>query len=99
MLSFTDNGNQSVGRTYGKKNILQKFKRYVEKSIDWDQLCRIGIAHANCESIATRWGEDFGERIGKENVFVSEVGPALGVHSGPGGMVIACQNLKGEVHD
>jgi len=99
ILSFTDNGIQSVGRTYGKKNILQKFKRYVEKSIDWDQPCRIGIAHANCESIATRWGEDFGERIGKENVFVSEVGPALGVHSGPGGMVIACQNLKGEVHD
>ena len=99
ILSLSDSGIKAVGKSFGKKNILPKFKKFVEKSIDWNKPCRIGIAHTNNEEVAQRWGEDFGRRIGDENIFISEVGPAVGVHSGPEGMVIAVQTLEESLHD
>ena len=91
ILSFTPSGIKSVGKTFGRKNIIKKFKHYVEKSTNFEQPLRIGISHANCEEIALEYKEEFSKRIGKENVFISEIGPALGAHAGPGGMVIATQ--------
>ena len=99
ILSLSDSGIKAIGKSFGKKNILPKFKKCVEKSIDWNKPCRIGIAHANNEEVAHRWGEEFGKRIGNENVFISEIGPAIGVHSGPEGMVIAVQTLEEALHD
>ena len=99
ILSLSDSGIKAVGKSFGKKNILPKFKKFVEKSIDWNKPCRIGIAHTNNEEVAQRWGEKFGRRIGDENIFISEVGPAVGVHSGPEGMVIAVQTLEESLHD
>ena len=99
ILSLSDSGIKAVGKSFGKKNILPKFKKFVEKSIDWNKSCRIGIAHTNNEEAAQRWGEEFGRRIGDENIFISEVGPAVGVHSGPEGMVIAVQTLEESLHD
>ena len=99
ILSLSDSGIKAVGKSFGKKNILPKFKKFVEKSIDWNKPCRIGIAHTNNEEVAQRWGEEFGRRIGDKNIFISEVGPAVGVHSGPEGMVIAVQTLEESLHD
>jgi DegV family protein with EDD domain len=99
ILSLSDSGIKAVGKSFGKKNILPKFKKFVGKFIDWNKPCRIGIAHANNEEVAHRWGEEFGKRIGNENVFISEIGPAIGVHSGPEGMVIAVQTLEEALHD
>ena len=99
ILSLSDSGIKTVGKSFGKKNILPKFKKFVGKSIDWNKPCRIGIAHANNEEVAHHWGEEFGKRIGNENVFISEIGPAIGVHSGPEGMVIAVQTLEETLHD
>lgn len=91
ILSFTPSGIKPVGKTFGRKNIIKKFKHYVEKSTNFEQPLRIGISHANCEEIALEYKEEFSKKIGKENVFISEIGPALGAHAGPGGMVIATQ--------
>lgn len=99
ILSFTSKGIKPVGKTFGRKNIIGKFKQYVENTIDWDQPLRIGISHANCEEKALEFQNDFIQKVGKENVFVSEVGPGLGTHSGPGAMVIATQSLKDSLND
>jgi len=93
ILSFTSQGIKPVGKTFGRKNIMQKFKNYVQKTIDWNQPLRIGISHANCEGKAFELRDDFIKKVGKENVFVSAVGPGLGAHTGPGAMVIAIQTL------
>jgi len=99
ILSFTSRGIKPVGKTFGRKNIMQKFKNYVQKTIDWNQPLRIGISHANCEGKALEFRDDFIQKIGKENVFVSEVGPGLGAHAGPGAMVIAIQSLVDSLND
>jgi fatty acid-binding protein DegV len=56
ILSLSDSGIKAVGKSFGKKNILPKFKKFVEKSIDWNKPCRIGIAHTNNEEVALLWG-------------------------------------------
>jgi len=93
ILSFTSKGIKPVGKTFGRKNIMEKFNNYVQKTIDWNQPLRIGISHANCEEKALEFRDNFIQKIGKENVFVSEVGPGLGAHTGPGAMVISIQTL------
>ena len=93
ILSFTSKGIKPVGKTFGRKNIMEKFNNYVQKTIDWNQPLRIGISHANCEEKALELQDNFIQKVGKENVFVSEVGPGLGAHTGPGAMVISIQTL------
>ena len=93
ILSFTSKGIKPVGKTFGRKNIMGKFNNYVQKTIDWNQPLRIGISHANCEEKALELQDNFIQKVGKENVFVSEVGPGLGAHAGPGAMVISIQTL------
>jgi DegV family protein with EDD domain len=93
ILSFTSKGIKPVGKTFGRKNIMEKFNNYVQKTIDWNQPLRIGISHANCEEKALEFRDNFMQKVGKENVFVSEVGPGLGAHAGPGAMVISIQTL------
>ena len=78
---------------------MKKFNNFVEKKINWNQPLRIGISHANCEEKAFELRNDFIKKIGKENVFVSEVGPGLGAHAGPGAMVIAAQTLRDSLND
>ena len=99
ILSFTSKGIKPVGKTFGRKNILGKFKKYVEKTINWNQPLRIGISHANFEEKAFEFRDDFVQKVGKENVFVSEVGPGLGAHAGPGAMIIAIQTLRDSLND
>ena len=48
---------------------------------------------------AFEFRDDFIQKVGKENVFVSEVGPGLGAHTGPGAMVIAIQTLFDSLND
>ena len=93
IFSFTSKGIKPVGKTFGRKNIMEKFNNYVQKTIDWNQPLRIGISHANCEEKALKFRDNFIQKVGKENVFVSEVGPGLGAHTGPGAMVISIQTL------
>ncbi|MEC7926791.1 MAG: DegV family protein, partial [Candidatus Neomarinimicrobiota bacterium] len=99
ILSFTSKGIKPVGKTFGRNNIMKKFNNFVEKKINWNQPLRIGISHANCEEKAFELRNDFIKKIGKENVFVSEVGPGLGAHAGPGAMVIAAQTLRDSLND
>ena len=88
-----------VGITYGREKVLNKLKYFVEKKLDFNIPIRIGISHANCENTAFKFSEDFGKMIGKENVFISEFGPALGAHAGPGAMVISAQTLEDSLND
>ena len=45
------------------------------------------------EAFASKWAKDLQKRYGKENIILTDVGPALGVHSGPGSLIFAIQIL------
>ena len=54
---------------------------------------RVGLAHGDAPEIAEKAKTHF-KSLGAEKVISTEIDPALGVHAGPRGLVIAIQSLK-----
>ena len=43
------------------------------------------------EKFASEWAKNLREKYGEDNVILTDVGPALGVHSGPNSLIFAIQ--------
>ena len=82
------------GKLLGRKNIDKRFIQYIENKIPQNKSYRIGIVHGNCEQRARKFEKHFINKIGKESVFFSQIGPGLGTHAGTNAMGIAVQ-----IHD
>jgi len=92
ILSIDETGSiVTDGKIFGKRNLYDRFIKYVEKKIPPNSKYRIGIAHGNCEERARKFEKYFVNKIGKENVFLSQIGPGLGTHAGTNAMGIAVQ--------
>ena len=97
ILSFDRLGTlKPIGVTFGNNNKSEKFKKYVEKRIPIDKHIRIGIAHAKMDKFVECWSVELKKKYGEHNVIIAEMGPALAVHSGPGGLVFSIQTFSGE---
>jgi uncharacterized protein len=83
------------GKLFGKRNLYDRYLKYVEKKIPPNTQYRIGIVHGNCEQRARKFEKHFIDKIGKENVFFSQIGPGLGTHAGTNAMGIAVQLIDG----
>ena len=89
-------GNDAVGRIrpvgvlLGRRNLREKFARFVERRMSDDWSYRILIGHANREAD----GHWLLERLRGDNVAwgrVVPLGSALGAHGGPGMLVVGLQ--------
>ncbi len=79
------------GKIFGKRNLYDKFIKYVDNKLPSTSKFRIGIVHGNCEQRARKFEKHFIDSIGKNNVFFSQIGPGLGTHAGTNAMGIAVQ--------
>ena len=79
------------GKIFGKRNLYDKFIKYVDNKLPSNSKFRIGIVHGNCEQRARKFEKHFIDSIGKNNVFFSQIGPGLGTHAGTNAMGIAVQ--------
>ena len=93
IITFKEEGIKTIGITFGNNNKADKFKKFVEAKIPVNQNFRLGIAHTQMKIFASKWSKDLQKRFGVDNVVLTEVGPALGVHSGPGSLIFAIQIL------
>jgi DegV family protein with EDD domain len=93
IITFKEEGIKTIGITFGNNNKANKFKKYAESKIPTNQNFRVGIAHTQMKEFASKWSKDLQKRFGEDNVVLTEVGPALGVHSGPGSLIFAIQIL------
>ena len=89
-------GNDAAGRIrpvgvlLGRRNLREKFARFVERRMSDDRSYRILIGHANSEAD----GHWLLERLRGDNVAwgrVVPLGSALGAHGGPGMLVVGLQ--------
>ena len=93
IITFKEEGIKTIGITFGNNNKADKFKKFAESKIPKNQNFRVGIAHTQMKKFASKWSKDLQKRFGDDNVVLTEVGPALGVHSGPGSLIFAIQTL------
>ena len=78
----------------GRRRLIDKFARYVAKRSDRERKLRLAIGHALCEKDArklqTRLHEELPDATSST---IADVGAALGVHGGPGTLIVAVQAL------
>lgn len=90
ILSFSADGLKPVGFLIDKKNKRNNFLKRMLKKVSSSNF-KIGIAHGNLPNEIDSIAKLFIDKVGKENVVVTDLGPALGAHGGPGAMAIAIQ--------
>lgn len=93
ILTITKDRIKTIGKTFGHKNKAEKFIRFLEKQLPIDKPFRIAIANAKVGDIAKKWEKELMNNSGADKVILTEIGPALGVHSGRGALAVAIQTL------
>ena len=83
------------GILYGNSNMALKMSYFINKKIKNYKCYRLVIAHANCLDK----GEELLENIARNNSnilssYIVNLGGALGVHAGPGSLVVGLQELN-----
>ena len=93
ILRTTPDGKISAaGVLLGRRNSLPAFARFIGNRVDSDLELRISIAHAICEEKALRLKSLLLERLPSvHSCEITELGAAIGVHGGPGCIVVGVQ--------
>ena len=84
-----------AGFAFGRGNRVQKFARNLTRHARGKGPIRLGIGHSNCPGDAERLEQLLRRDIPDiERLTTAELGSALGVHAGPGALVVSMQALK-----
>lgn len=80
------------GFFFGSGNRIRRFVRHLVKRIPADESITVAVAHAACPDDAARLEQQLRRRLpGIRKLTVTELGTALGVHGGPGTLIVAVQ--------
>jgi DegV family protein with EDD domain len=94
LATFPDGRIGTAGALLGHRNRIRRFARWVAKRAGPAHGQRLAVCHANAPEAAAELLAALQARLpGLEQAFVTEIGTALGVHGGPGTLVVALQRL------
>jgi len=93
ILTTSSNGKlEKAGAVLGKNNLGKKMVKYMNKNHDISKPYRISVGHCNCpkegQILIDGLKKTFSNLVSIE---LLEVGGALGVHTGPGSLVVGIQ--------
>ncbi len=93
LLTNTGDGRLAVrGVVFGKRDPYDKFARQIVRKLDQHKLYRVLIGHCQAEAVARRIQQYLLEHHGRmHSCMITDAGPAVGVHLGPGGLVVGVQ--------
>jgi hypothetical protein len=93
LLAVFPDGRISVGGVlFGRRNLTQKFARFVGRRIAHDRRWQLAVGHANAPGEAAALHDLLID--GRDNIassYIVPIGTALGVHGGPGCLVVSLQ--------
>jgi DegV family protein with EDD domain len=97
VLKLGEGGSIDVGGLlFGKGHRLQKFVRFIKRRQQPSAQYRVLIAHGQCAAEAENLSVLLGQALeGIEEIRITQLGTALGVHGGPGTLVVALQQDYG----
>jgi hypothetical protein len=95
ILKVSEDGNVGVGGAlFGRRNPYRRFGRYLRRRLDPSKRWRVAISHANVPEGAALVREEMVAGLPDPDVLpVIPLGTALGVHGGPGCIVVAAQEI------
>ena len=81
------------GVLFGTKHLRKQFAAFVRRRIRSERRYRISVGHANAEAEGRRLLEEITAGLPNiESSYLTPLGTALGVHGGPGMLVVALQD-------
>ena len=93
LLKVTAEGKlEAAGSVRGRKKSIATLVSQMESNMteEWKPLnTTIAIAHANCPDEAASLAQTIKDKFGIKNVVINDINPSIGVHSGPGAILIA----------
>jgi DegV family protein with EDD domain len=103
VLAVRSDGSLGIGGVlFGRRNPYRRFGKLLRRRLDPARRWRIGISHANVPEGAAQVRDAIAAGLPQAEILpVIPLGTALGVHGGPGCIVVAAQELdelKGDVH-
>lgn len=94
VLMVRSNGSLGLGGVlFGRTNPYRRFGKLLRRRLDPAKRWRIGISHANIPEGAAAVRDRLSDLPRAEILPVIPLGTALGVHGGPGCIVVAAQEL------
>lgn len=88
----SDGGISAGGVLLGRGGRIPKFARFLSKRLKSQADLRIGIGHALCEDDAIELEHSLRETMPNiRHSFITPLGAGVGVHGGPGTLVVAAQ--------
>ena len=94
LANFAD-GRVGIGTViWARKRAPQRFATYIRRRLRADRRYRIAVGHGNAESAGRRLLDEITAGLPNvEDRYLTTMGPALGVHGGPGMLVVGVQEL------
>lgn len=84
------------GALWGQHRRLRRFARWIARRTDASRDWRYAVGHADAPDAAAALVEELRAVLpAMEQAFVTEIGTALGVHGGPGTLVVSVQRREG----
>jgi DegV family protein with EDD domain len=94
LATFPDGRISIGGALLGRRNLTAKFARFVRRRLPGGRRWRLAVGHANAAAEAQRLGTLIVEgRDDIELAYEVPIGTALGVHGGPGCLVVAAEEI------
>lgn len=85
MIHVTEEGKlDTIGKIRGRKSAMKELVNKMKSNADVDRWNYVFISHGDCEEDATRVKEMVEEGFPQAQVIISDVGPVIGAHTGPG---------------
>ena len=85
MIHVTAEGKlDTIGKIRGRKSAMKELITKMKANADIDTWNYVFISHGDCEEDATRVKEMVEECFPQAKVILSDVGPVIGAHTGPG---------------
>lgn len=78
----------SVAKVRGRKNSLKEMFERLKSNENLKELGYVFITHADCEEDALRLKEMIEAEFRGVCVVISDIGPVIGAHTGPGGLAM-----------
>jgi uncharacterized protein len=99
MATFPDGRLGGSGVMFGRHDRAARFARWIARRAGDGRGLRLAVGHANAPQAAARLCDELQNRMPRvEHAFVTEIGMALGVHGGPGTLVVALQGIAVPAH-
>ncbi len=95
VLTATPDGFvKSGGMFFGREPFVEKFHGFLMRKLDPARRYRISVSHCNCPEDGRKLVAMLKDSLDLADAWLTDTGTAIGVHAGPGGLVVGVQEYE-----